>query len=110
VGSGVAGFRKRYAAFAERRRGEHAGSFELGQITLAPGGDQVLLSVVSPENLRRLLAEVLDEDSLLSPYGLRSISKRHLEHPFTVEVGGVSATVAYEPAESRNGLFGGNSN
>ncbi|HVG97674.1 MAG TPA: glucosidase, partial [Chloroflexota bacterium] len=110
TGGDVAAFRKRYAAFAERRRGEHAGSFALGQITIAPGGQQVLLSVVSPENLRRLLAELLDEDSLLSPYGLRSLSKRHLEHPFTVRVGDVSATIAYEPAESRSGMFGGNSN
>ena len=78
--------------------------------TARPDGDRLLLSVVSPEHLRRLLAEVLDEESLLSPYGLRSISRRHREHPFTVQVGDVSATVDYEPAESRSGLFGGNSN
>jgi hypothetical protein len=110
AGRDVAAFRKRYAAFTERRRGEHGGSFELGQVSISPSGRQVLLSVVSPENLRRLLAEVLDERSLLSPYGLRSLSKRHLGDPFTVTVGGVSATIAYEPAESRTSMFGGNSN
>ena len=111
----LAGFRKRFAAFAERRRGAAR-----RQLRAGPGGgppaqharaaSRLLLSVVSPEHLRRLLAEVLDEESLLSPYGLRSISRRHREHPFTVQVGDVSATVDYEPAESRSGLFGGNSN
>ena len=106
----LAGFRKRFAAFAERRRGQHDGALQVGHLHSTPDGDRLLLSVVSPEHLRRLLTEVLDEESLLSPYGLRSISRRHREHPFTVQVGGVSATVDYEPAESRSGLFGGNSN
>jgi hypothetical protein len=106
----LAGFRKRFAAFAERSRDQHVDAAELGQLRRTPTGDVVLLSVVSPEHLRRLLTEVLNEDSLLSPYGLRSISRRHREQPFTVSVDGVSATVDYEPAESRSGLFGGNSN
>jgi hypothetical protein len=109
-GHDMAGFRKQYAAFAERHQVDRIGSPEMGQLRSTPDGDRVLLSVVSPEHLRRVLAEVLDEDSLLSPYGLRSLSKRHWEQPFTVEVGGVSATIAYEPAESRSGMFGGNSN
>ena len=110
----VAGFRKRFAAFAERSRGVRSGIFEtgreVGHLRTAPEGTELLLSVVSPEHLRRLLAEVLDEDSLLSPYGLRSISRRHRDAPFTVRIGDVSATIDYEPAESRSGLFGGNSN
>jgi hypothetical protein len=103
-------FQKRFAAFVERQRGERAHLTQIGQVRTAAEGDRLLLSVVSPEQLRRLLAEVLDEDSLLSPYGLRSISRRHLEHPFTVSVEGVTATVDYEPGESTSGMFGGNSN
>jgi hypothetical protein len=106
----LAAFRKRFAAFAERHRGQRVDPADLGQIHSTPEGELILLSVVAPEHLRRLLTEVLDEDSLLSPYGLRSISKRHRDHPFTVTVGGVTATVEYEPAESRTGMFGGNSN
>ena len=45
-----------------------------------------------------------------SPHGLRSMSRRHLDAPFRVELGGATATVDYEPGESTTGLFGGNSN
>lgn len=70
----------------------------------------LLLSVVSPARVRELLASMLDEAAFLSPHGLRSLSRWHESHPFTVEVEGYSATVDYEPGESRSGLFGGNSN
>jgi hypothetical protein len=53
---------------------------------------------------------MLDETEFLSPYGIRSISREHLEHPYSVEIAGESYDVDYEPAESRCGLFGGNSN
>ena len=69
-----------------------------------------MLALVSPERLRRVLVSVFDEAGLLSPYGIRSISAMAPDHPFSVEVGGVVATVDYEPAESRSALFGGNSN
>lgn len=69
-----------------------------------------LLSVVSPERLARMLRLILDAEEFLSPYGLRSLSAHHEYHPFSVEVRGMHATVAYEPAESTTGLFGGNSN
>ncbi len=69
-----------------------------------------LLSVVSPDRLRRILECVLSEDQFLSPYGLRSLSRFHLEHPVIVDLGPVHAEVRYEPAESASGLFGGNSN
>ena len=36
--------------------------------------------------------------------------EHHLDHPFTLEVGNVTATIDYEPGESTTGLFGGNSN
>jgi hypothetical protein len=53
---------------------------------------------------------MLDEDEFLSPYGIRSLSRIHAERPFAVEVNGEVHRVAYEPAESSTGLFGGNSN
>jgi hypothetical protein len=72
--------------------------------------DARLLSVVSPEHLTRILSRVLDEGELLSPHGLRSLSRRHREQPVTLDLGGVTSTLDYEPAESTNYLFGGNSN
>ncbi|MCA1735546.1 MAG: hypothetical protein LC739_05375 [Actinobacteria bacterium] len=69
-----------------------------------------LLSVVSPERLTRILAIMLDESEFLSAYGLRSLSAHHRENPYSVEIGGITASVGYEPAESTTGLFGGNSN
>jgi hypothetical protein len=53
---------------------------------------------------------MLDEERFLSPYGIRSLSRYHLEHPFTMEVHGQQFRVQYLPAESDSGMFGGNSN
>ena len=69
-----------------------------------------LFSIVGPDRLRRILERMLDEHEFLSPYGLRSLSKSHLEHPFRLDIDGVQASVDYEPAESTTPLFGGNSN
>ncbi|WP_306208470.1 MGH1-like glycoside hydrolase domain-containing protein [Actinoplanes sp. RD1] len=74
------------------------------------GGQQRLLSMVGQDQLLRILARMLDPEEFLSPYGLRSLSRSHLEKPFTVSLGGQDFTVGYEPAESTSGLFGGNSN
>jgi hypothetical protein len=69
-----------------------------------------LLALVSPDKLSRILTKVFDEAGLLSQHGIRGISAYHREHPFSVEIGGVTASVDYEPAESTSALFGGNSN
>ncbi len=75
------------------------------------GDEQVyLLAMVSPERLTRILKQVFDTAGLLSDHGIRGVSAYHREHPFTVEVDGVEASVDYEPAESTSLLFGGNSN
>jgi len=71
---------------------------------------RLLLSVVNHERLERILARALDENHFLSPFGIRSVSKYHREHPFELEIGGQSYRVDYEPAESTTGTFGGNSN
>ncbi|GIF67716.1 glucosidase [Asanoa ishikariensis] len=74
------------------------------------GRQQRLLAMVAPDQLVRMLARMFDESEFLSPYGLRTLSRQHLDKPFTVSLGGQEFTVGYEPAESTSGLFGGNSN
>jgi hypothetical protein len=99
-------FRTRLQWFIEHNP-EQARSYQARGV-----GDDVthLLSLVDPERLERVLARVFDEDALLSPFGIRGISAYHRDHPFVVEIGGVEASVDYEPGESTSGLFGGNSN
>ena len=57
-----------------------------------------------------LLRRLFDEEEFLSPYGLRAVSRYHVEHPFELELDGTPSTIDYEPAESTTGMFGGNSN
>jgi hypothetical protein len=68
-----------------------------------------LLSLVPRERLARVLARVLSSDEFLSPFGVRSLSRAHTE-PYELTIDGHVFRVAYEPGESRTGLFGGNSN
>ncbi|MCW5890194.1 MAG: glucosidase [bacterium] len=82
-----------------------------GIAPLAPGlGGRRMLGILGPDKLRRVLARLLDEDEFLSPHGIRALSRHHLRHPFVFVAGGEEHRVAYEPAESTSGLFGGNSN
>jgi hypothetical protein len=53
---------------------------------------------------------MLDESEFLSPYGLRSLSRYHQEHPLILDFDGRTSRLGYEPGESHSGLFGGNSN
>ena len=69
-----------------------------------------LIGLVDPQRLRRVLQRMRDEDEFLSPYGLRSLSRWHLAHPLEFSLDGQRGYLDYEPAESRSGLFGGNSN
>jgi hypothetical protein len=76
-----------------------------------PGvGKHRLLSLVPQDRLVRLLQHMLDPDVFLGPHGIRSVSKAHEKAPYEFRVDGHVWTVDYEPAESRSGLFGGNSN
>jgi hypothetical protein len=69
-----------------------------------------LLSPLSKTRLERVLRYLLDENEFLSPYGVRSLSRYHKDHPFVFHVGGQAHSVSYLPAESNTGMFGGNSN
>jgi hypothetical protein len=69
-----------------------------------------LLSPLTKVKLERILSYVLDEKEFLGPYGIRSVSRHHLDNPFVFHTGGQELSVQYLPAESNTGMFGGNSN
>jgi len=73
-------------------------------------GVRRLLSLVNRKQLKRVLSRMLDETEFLSPYGVRALSRYHLEHPYEVQVNDHISRVDYEPGESSTGIFGGNSN
>jgi hypothetical protein len=101
------GFKKRMDWFIENRPDltENVASMETRGVS-----QRILLSVADADQLRKILQLMLDENEFLSPYGLRALSRYHLEHPFSVSVDGVEHRVDYEPGESTSPLFGGNSN
>ena len=70
----------------------------------------MLLSLLRGHLTKKLLERALDEREFLSPYGLRAISRVHLEQPYEFRHAGQVFSVAYLPAESDSRLFGGNSN
>jgi hypothetical protein len=72
--------------------------------------DRGIMALLGPDKLRRILGYLLDENEFLSPYGIRSISKYHLQHPYIFHMQGHENRVDYLPAESNSGMFGGNSN
>ncbi|MBF2004914.1 MAG: glucosidase [Chlorogloeopsis fritschii C42_A2020_084] len=101
------GFKKRFEWFINNRPDlqKNIACLEI------PGSEaRRLLAIVSPEKLKVILQKMLDESEFLSPYGIRSASKFHAEHPYIFEVDGQQHRVDYEPAESTSGMFGGNSN
>lgn len=76
-----------------------------------PGqGHRRLLSVMQKYQLRALLEAMLDEEEFLSPYGIRSLSKIHLDQPYRFHLNEEMFEVKYLPGESDSGMFGGNSN
>src|SRR5215813_11422874 len=73
-------------------------------------GGRHLLSILNEDKLRRVLGHMLNEKEFFSDYGIRSVSRYHLENPYIFRTGGQEFRVDYQPAESNSGLFGGNSN
>jgi hypothetical protein len=96
---------ERLERFPELLRGIHpTGEGHLGH------GDRGIFALVNPDRLRRILRRMLDEGEFLSPYGIRSLSRHHAEHPYVLRAKGQEYRVAYLPAESDSPMFGGNSN
>jgi hypothetical protein len=81
-----------------------------GDQTFVGYAERRLLSVCNKQKLQRVLAYMLDENEFLGQYGIRSLSRYHLEHPFVFNLGGQEYRVQYLSAESNTGMFGGNSN
>jgi hypothetical protein len=73
-------------------------------------GERQLLSLLRGHRMKCLLRRMLDETEFLSDYGVRALSKVHERDPYRLVCGGMTHEVAYWPAESCSGLFGGNSN
>jgi hypothetical protein len=73
-------------------------------------GERHLLSLLRGHRMKCLLRRMLDETEFLSDHGVRALSKIYEQNPYHIEVGGMTHEVEYWPAESRSGLFGGNSN
>ena len=78
-------------------------------LNVGAGGSRIL-SLVNPDKLRRILGYMLDETEFLSPYGIRSLSRYHADHPYVFSAGGQEYAVRYVPGDSDTGMFGGNSN
>ncbi len=103
-----ADFKRRFQWFIDNRP-----NLQRNLASLATPGANAsrLLAIVSPlDRLKHILQRLLDETEFLSPYGVRSLSKIHAEHPYTFDADGYQHSIAYEPAESTTGMFGGNSN
>ena len=81
-----------------------------GDETFTGYGGRRLMSVCNKKKIERILAYMLDENEFFGPYGIRSLSRYHLEHPFVFHLDGQEYKVQYLPAESNTGMFGGNSN
>jgi hypothetical protein len=105
------GFTKRMRWFTENRK-------DLAQciayMQSGPGNGsghpRRLLAIPSPDRLMRVLRYMLDENEFLSPYGIRSLSRVHKDHPYVFRMDGNEYQVGYEPGEAVTPLFGGNSN
>jgi len=108
------GFGKKYPEIAKKFQDFIGARPELKTYIHDPGkaghADRRLGAILDEPKLRRVLAKMLDEKEFLSPFGIRSLSRFHAEHPFTFDVGGHEYRVPYVPGESDTGMFGGNSN
>lgn len=73
-------------------------------------GNRIMLSLLSEDRLRRIMTRMLDEKEFFGDHGIRSLSRYHKDHPYSMDVNGQHFEVKYLPGDSDSGLFGGNSN
>ena len=93
---------ERIAFFRKRRPELIANIFPPDQ----PGyAGRRLLAICNERKLRRILSRMLDEDRFFSKYGVRALSRWHLDHPYEFDVHGEKFIVQYMPAESQNGML-----
>ncbi len=103
------GFKKRMDWFLENRKDLAS---HIAYLDSMKAGSQTrrLLAIPSRDRLERVLRYLLDENEFLSPYGIRSMSRVYKDNPYVFRIDGHEWKVAYDPADSSTGLFGGNSN
>ncbi len=101
------GFKKRMQWFIDNRP-----DLTEGLASMTEGGleQRRFLSLVNRNRLERIFQRLFDETEFLSDFGIRSVSRYHAEHPYELHLNGSDFRIAYEPAESESGTFGGNSN
>jgi hypothetical protein len=97
------GFARRMSWFIHNRPDL---THNVASMTVKGKGERRLLSIVNPDQLRRILMRMLDEREFLSPFGIRSLSRAYKDQPYVFD----GDSVEYEPGEASSGLFGGNSN
>jgi hypothetical protein len=102
-------FKKRMLWFLKNRR-DLATQISYLEVGGEPGHQHLLLAIPSRERLTRVLRYLLDEKEFLSDFGIRSLSRVHMDHPYVFNFMDQEYRVDYVPAEGNTGLFGGNSN
>ncbi|KAF5351655.1 hypothetical protein D9756_007739 [Leucocoprinus leucothites] len=102
------GFKKRVEWFLNNR--SEMANRNMANMKVAGKGQRRLLALASKERLVKILEKMLDEDEFLSEHGIRSLSKKHKEQPWGMDVHGQRHEVPYWPGDSLSGMFGGNSN
>ncbi|XP_037077730.1 uncharacterized protein YMR196W-like [Pollicipes pollicipes] len=104
----LTGFWKRTQWFMQNRKDLFG---RVAYMTSSEDGlDNFLLGIPTEKQLVSVLRYLLDEEEFLSPYGVRSLSKKHKDHPFVISLNGERYSVPYVSGESNTHLFGGNSN
>ncbi|MCY2957785.1 MAG: glucosidase [Planctomycetota bacterium] len=104
------GFKKRLQWFLKYRKSFAPHFMQASECSTYSDSPRLLLAIPSKERLAKVLKVVLDEKEFLSPFGIRSLSRFHEEHPFKLVVKNKEYKVAYLPGESDSAIFGGNSN
>ncbi|KAI0041005.1 hypothetical protein FA95DRAFT_1611352 [Auriscalpium vulgare] len=102
------GFKKRMEWFIDNR--PEVSGRNMANMKARGRGERFLLALASKERLTSILEKMLDENEFFSEHGIRSLSKKHKDHPWGMEVNGHRHEVNYWPGESKSGMFGGNSN